>query len=51
MTTYYLIALAVVLTLAATGKPGPILAAAAVMVAVVTTHALTTSPDNPRAVR
>ena len=48
-TLTYLIALAVVLTLAATGKPGPILAASVALVAVVLIHAITTSPDNPKA--
>ena len=45
----YLIALAALLALASTGKPGPILAAGVLLVAVVTAHALITSPDNPKA--
>ena len=45
----FLIAVTAVLLLAATGKPGPILAASVALVAVVLIHALTTSPDNPKA--
>ena len=45
----YLIALAAVLALGLSGKPGPILAAGVLLVAVVTAHALITSPDNPKA--
>lgn len=47
----YLIALAALLALASTGKPGPILAAGVLLVAVVLIHALTASPDNPKAAR
>ena len=48
-TLTYLIALAAVLALGLSGKPGPILAASVALVAVVLIHALTASPDNPKA--
>lgn len=47
-TLTYLIALAVVLALAATGKPGPILAASVLLVLVTTAHALITSHESER---
>ena len=50
-TLTYLFALAALLALASTGKPGPTLAAGVLLVAVVTAHALITSPDNPKAAR
>ena len=45
----YLIALTAVITLAVIGKPGALLAAAVILAAISTMHALTTSPDNPKA--
>ena len=47
-TLTYLIALTVVLTLAATGKPGPILAASVLLVLVTTAHALITNHESER---
>ena len=45
----YLLALAAITASALIGKPGLLLAAGVVLVALCLVHTLTTSPDNPKA--